>query len=182
MMESGPVAGIIGAGRLAALLGIERAIGFDMGGTTAKASLITKGIPAIEDGYTIGGEVQMMFAALGPVLPLVRQGKVKGLAVSTPKRTPLMPELPAVAETPGLAGFESDLWYGMLAPAKTPPAIIDKVYQESRRILLLPETRNRFEPTGATIVANSPAEFAKIIQDDFVRWGGVIKAAGVQVE
>jgi N-methylhydantoinase A len=73
MMESGPVAGIIGAGRLAALLGIERAIGFDMGGTTAKASLITKGIPAIEDGYTIGGEASGQPMQL-PVVDIVEIG------------------------------------------------------------------------------------------------------------
>ena len=73
MMESGPVAGIIGAGRLAALLGIERAIGFDMGGTTAKASLITKGIPAIEDGYVIGGEASGQPMQM-PVVDIVEIG------------------------------------------------------------------------------------------------------------
>ncbi len=130
----------------------------------------------------LGGEVRFMFVSILTATPLIESGKVRVIGVSSKKRSPALPHVPAVAETPGLAGFESDLWYGMLAPAKTPPAIIDKVYQESRRILLLPETRNRFEPTGATIVANSPAEFAKIIQDDFVRWGGVIKAAGVKVE
>jgi tripartite-type tricarboxylate transporter receptor subunit TctC len=70
----------------------------------------------------------------------------------------------------------------MLAPAKTAPAIVDKLYQETRRILTQPEMRNRFEPTGATIVANNPAEFAQIIREDFARWAGVIKAAGVKVE
>ena len=103
------------------------------------------------------------------------------IGVSSKKRSPALPNVPAVAESPGLAGFESDLWYGMLAPAKTSPGIIDKLYQETRRMLLLPEVRNRFEPSGTSIVGNSPAEFEKVIKDDFARWGTVIKAAGIKV-
>jgi tripartite-type tricarboxylate transporter receptor subunit TctC len=87
-----------------------------------------------------------------------------------------------VAETPGLAGFESDLWYGLLAPAKTPPAIVDQLYRETQRYLTQPAVRSRYEPTGTNIVANTPAEFAAVIRDDYARWAGVIKAAGVKVE
>ena len=130
----------------------------------------------------VGGEVRFMFVSILTATPLIESGKVRVIGVSSKKRSPSLPNVPAVAETPGLTGFESDLWYGLLAPARTPPAVIDKLYQETRRILLLPEVRNRFEPTGAFIVANSPAEFSKIIADDFARWAGVIKAAGVKAE
>ena len=130
----------------------------------------------------LGGEVKFMFVSILPATPLIESGKVRVIGVSSKKRSPSLPNVPAVAETPGLAGFESDLWYGLLAPAKTPPEIVDKLYQETRRILLLPEVRNRFEPTGATIVANTPADLAKIIKDDLARWAGVIKAAGAKME
>ena len=130
----------------------------------------------------LGGEVKFMFVSILAATPLIESGKVRVVGVSSKKRSHSLPQVPAVAETPGLAGFESDLWYGLLAPAKTSPAIVDKLYQETRRILFLPEVRNRFEPSGTHIVGNSPAEFAKIINDDFARWAGVIKAAGVKME
>ena len=130
----------------------------------------------------IGGEVKFMFVSVVPATPLIESGKLRVIGVSSPKRSPSLPNVPAVAETPGLAGFASDLWYGMLAPAKTPPAVVDKLYQETRRILGLPAIRNRFEPTGAIIVGNTPAEFAKIIKDDLARWAAVIKASGAKIE
>ena len=130
----------------------------------------------------LGGEVKFMFISILAATPLIESGKVRVIGVSSPKRSPSLPQVPAVAETPGLAGFESDLWYGLLAPAKTPPATVDKLYRETRRILFLPEVRNRFEPAGTNIVGNTPAEFTKIIKDDFTRWAGVIKTANVKVE
>ena len=130
----------------------------------------------------LGGEVRFMFVSILTATPLIDSGKVRVIGVSSKKRSPSLPNVPAVGETPGLAGFESDLWYGLLAPAKTPPTIVDKLYQETRRILLLAEIRNRFEPSGTSIVGNSPAEFTKIIKDDYARWAGVIKAAGVKLE
>ena len=130
----------------------------------------------------LGGEVRFMFVSILTATPLIDSGKVRVIGVSSKKRSPSLPNVPAVGETPGLAGFESDLWYGLLAPAKTPPTIVDKLYHETRRILLLAEIRNRFEPSGTSIVGNSPAEFTKIIKDDYARWAGVIKAAGVRLE
>lgn len=130
----------------------------------------------------LGGEVRFMFVSILTATPLIESGKVRVIGVSSKKRSPSLPQVPAVGETPGLAGFESDLWYGLLAPAKTPPAIVDKLYLETRRILLLPEVRNRFEPSGTNVVGNSPAAFSKIIRDDFARWAGVIKAAGVKID
>jgi tripartite-type tricarboxylate transporter receptor subunit TctC len=130
----------------------------------------------------IGGEVKFMFVSILAATPLIESAKVRVIGVSSKKRSPSLPNVPAVAETPGLAGFESDLWYGLLAPANTTPAIVNKLYQETRRILFLPEVRNRFEPSGTNIVGNTPAEFTKIIKDDYARWAGVIKAAAVKVD
>ncbi|MEQ1775152.1 MAG: tripartite tricarboxylate transporter substrate binding protein [Burkholderiales bacterium] len=130
----------------------------------------------------IGGEVKFMFVSILPATPLIESGKVRAIGVASKKRSPSLPNVPAVAETPGLAGFESDLWYGMLAPAKTPSAVVDKLYQETRRILFLPEVRNRYEPTGAAMIGNTPVEFAKIIKDDLAKWAAVIKASGAKIE
>jgi tripartite-type tricarboxylate transporter receptor subunit TctC len=130
----------------------------------------------------LGGEVKFMFVSIFTATPLIENGKVRIIGVSSKKRSPALPNVPAVAETPGLAGFESDLWYGLLAPAKTPPAIVDQLYRETRQYLTQPAVRSRYEPTGTNIVANTPAEFAAVIRDDYARWAGVIKAAGVKVE
>ena len=130
----------------------------------------------------LSGEVKFMFVSILAATPLIESGKVRVIGVSSKKRSPSLPNVPAVAESPGLAGFESDLWYGLLAPAKTSSAIADKLYQETRRILFLPEVRNRFEPSGTNIVGNTPDEFSKIIKDDFARWAGVIKAANIKID
>lgn len=130
----------------------------------------------------IGGEVKFMFVSIVPATPLIESGKLRVIGVSSKKRASSLPNVPAVAETPGLADFESDLWYGLLAPSKTPPEVLDKLLQETRRILALPDLRNRFEPTGAIIVGNKPVEFAKIIKDDLARWAVVIKASGAKIE
>ena len=130
----------------------------------------------------LGGEVKFMFVSILAATPLIESGKVRVIGVSSKKRSPSLPNVPAVAETPGLTGFESDLWYGLLAPANTAPAIVNKLYLETRRILFLPDVRNRFEPSGTNIVGNTPAEFSRIIKDDFVRWAGVIKMAGVKID
>ncbi len=129
-----------------------------------------------------GGEVKFMFVSILTATPLIESGRVRAIGVTSKKRSPSLPNVPAVAESPGLAGFETDLRYGMLAPAKTPPEIVEKLYQESRRILMLPETRSRFEPTGTVMVGNTPAEFAKIIKDDLAKWAVVIKASGAKME
>lgn len=130
----------------------------------------------------LGGEVKFMFVSILAATPLIDSGKVRVISVTSRTRSPSLPHVPAVAESPGLAGFETDLWYGMLAPAKTPAAVVDKLYQETRRILFLPEVRHRFEPTGTVMIGNTPAEFAKIIRDDLTKWAVVIKSSGARIE
>ena len=128
-----------------------------------------------------GAQVDLLFLSILTSMPLIKSQKVRALGVTSPKRSPALPDLPAIAETPGLEHFESDLWYGMLAPAATDPGIIDKIYQEGRRMLTSPEFRNLFEPTGASLVASSPGAFAAAIKKDLAKWGKVIKDANLQV-
>jgi tripartite-type tricarboxylate transporter receptor subunit TctC len=130
----------------------------------------------------LSGEVPFMFVSILTVTPLIESGKVRALAVTSSKRSPSLPGIPAMAETPGLAGFETDLWYGMLAPAKTDPKIVDRLYRETSRVLALPEIRNRFEPTGTVMVGSSPAEFAKTIKSDLAKWAKVIKSSGAKMD
>jgi tripartite-type tricarboxylate transporter receptor subunit TctC len=130
----------------------------------------------------LSGEVQFMFVSILTATPLIESGRVRAIAVSGLKRSPALPNVPAVAETPGLAGFETDLWYGMLAPAKTNPRIVDKLYRETKKILFQPEFRNRYEPTGTQMVGSSPAEFAATIKKDLAKWGEVIKTANIKLE
>jgi tripartite-type tricarboxylate transporter receptor subunit TctC len=127
-------------------------------------------------------EIDFLFLSVLTSMPLIKGGKVRTLAVSSPKRSPALPDVPAVAETPGLEGFESDLWYGLLAPAKTDPMIVDKIYQETRRMLTSAEFKNRFEPTGTELVASSPSEFATTIKKDLAKWATVIKASGAKMD
>jgi tripartite-type tricarboxylate transporter receptor subunit TctC len=130
----------------------------------------------------LSGEVQFMFVSILTATPLIESNRVRAIAVSSLKRSPAFPNVPAVAETPGLAGFETDLWYGMLAPAKTNPRIVDKLYQETKKVLFVPEFRNRFEPTGTQMAGTSPAEFAQTIKKDLAKWALVIKASGVKLD
>jgi tripartite-type tricarboxylate transporter receptor subunit TctC len=130
----------------------------------------------------LSGEVQFMFVSILTATPLIESGRVRAIAVSGLKRSPALPNVPAVAETPGLAGFETDLWYGMLAPAKMNPRVVDKLYTETRKILFQPEFRNRYEPTGTQMVGSTPAQFAATIKKDLVKWGEVIKTANIKLE
>ena len=130
----------------------------------------------------LSNEVQFMFVSILTATPLVESNRVRAIAVSGLKRSPAYPNVPAVGETPGLAGFETDLWYGMLAPAKTNPRIVDKLYRETKKVLSSPEFRNRFEPTGTQMVGSSPAEFAQTIKKDLAKWAEVIKTSGAKLD
>jgi tripartite-type tricarboxylate transporter receptor subunit TctC len=129
-----------------------------------------------------GGQIQFMFVAALAAMPLVEQNRLRAIAVSTAKRSPALPNLPAVAESPGLETFQSDLWYGFLAPAKTNPAIIDKLYAATRAAVSRAEVKNRIEPSGTVLVGSSPREFAQTIRSDLARWGKVISVAKVTPE
>ncbi len=134
-------------------------------------------IPAL-----IGGHIDFMFVSILTAMPHIKEGTMKALAVTSPERSPALPDVPAVAEHDGFDGFEADLWYGMLVPAGTDPAIVEKVYEETHRVLNLPEVKERFEPTGNRLIGNTPEEFGAQIRSDIEKWSEVIEASGVRGE
>jgi tripartite-type tricarboxylate transporter receptor subunit TctC len=127
----------------------------------------------------IGGRVTIAFQNAGAMLATVREGKLRGLAVTSLKRSPNMPELPTVAES-GFPGFEATSWFALLAPAGTPTPILDKVRREALRVLADPDMRARFAQLGLDTVGNSPDELAAIIKADLAKWAKVIKEVGIK--
>lgn len=125
----------------------------------------------------IGGEAQLMFPNAGAVIAHVRSGRVRALAVSTAKRSPLVPDLPTIAST--LPGYETAATICVFAPARTPAAIIDLLSREMARTLTRPEVKERLFNLGAEVVASSPAELAAYMRADMARMGKVIKDAGI---
>ena len=130
----------------------------------------------------ISGEVQLMFATSGGVLPFIKAGKVQALAVSTPKPTPLFPELPTIAAAGGLPGYEIRSSNGLLAPAKTPEPIVRRLYQEVVQFMKQPAVQKKFFDEGADALASTPEEFAAVIRSDMAVLGKVIKDAGIREE
>ncbi|HWM42928.1 MAG TPA: tripartite tricarboxylate transporter substrate binding protein [Burkholderiales bacterium] len=135
--------------------------------------------PAIAD--TIGGQIPIMFGNLPVALPHVRSGKVLALATTTAKRSPLAPEIPTMSEG-GIKDFEMATWYGMLAPAGTPPELVAKIQSDSARVLSDPATRERLTKMGVDLVLNTPAEFKAYLQSEIVRYTNIIKANGLKAE
>jgi tripartite-type tricarboxylate transporter receptor subunit TctC len=135
--------------------------------------------PALTD--LLGGQVQLMFNSAVSMLPLVRGGKLRALAITGARRSPAMPDLPTVAES-GLPGYEAASWYGMLAPAGTQRAIIDTLNREVARIMRLPDVRDRLIADGADPVGSSPEEFAAHITRELARWARVVKNAHIRVQ
>jgi tripartite-type tricarboxylate transporter receptor subunit TctC len=127
----------------------------------------------------IGGRVSMTLQNIGAILPTVRNGQLRGIAVTSIKRSPNTPDLPTVAES-GIADFEAISWFGLLAPAGTPAPIVSKLYQEASKVSALPDTRERFAQLGLDSVGNPPDEFAAIIKADTAKWAKVIRDAGIK--
>lgn len=128
----------------------------------------------------ISGEVQIMFATMPAAMPHVKSGKARAIAVTTTKRSQAMPELPTIAEA-GVTGYEASTWYGLLAPAKTPKPIIDRLHAETVKILAGP-ARQRLEIQGFEPVGGTPAEFSAYIKSEIVKWAKVIKDANIPAE
>jgi tripartite-type tricarboxylate transporter receptor subunit TctC len=128
----------------------------------------------------LAGDVDLMFDNLGVSLPLVEAGKLKLLAVASPNRMPSLPEVPTMAET--LPGFEAVAWYGIVAPPKTPKAIIDKVNADVNEALRQPEVRDRLKTLSAEIFGGSVEKTAKYMRAEIDRWAAVIKAANIVMQ
>ena len=129
----------------------------------------------------IGGRVTMTLQNMGVILPVVRDGKLRALAVTSLKRSPIVSELPTLAES-GFPDFEVISWFGLLAPAATPAVIIDKVHAEIVRIVANADMRERIAQLGLEASASSPEEFAMVIKTDTAKWAKVIRAANIKAE
>jgi tripartite-type tricarboxylate transporter receptor subunit TctC len=135
--------------------------------------------PALQD--VIAGHVQMMFATAASVVGHVRDGLVRPLAVTTLKRTAVLPDAPTIDEL-GLTGFDATTWHGLVAPAGTPRAVIDKLYYTTAVALDDPEVRKALGDLGVDIAGSSPKEFAAYIAAEIPKWSAVVKAAGARID
>ena len=132
--------------------------------------------PAVAD--LLGGQVDLTMTGLPPVLQHIRAGKLRALGTAGRQRLSLLPDLPTLHES-GVKDFDATQWYGVLAPAGTPPAIVDRLSGEIRKSLAAPEVKKRLEAEGADPVGSTPAEFAKHIAAELARWRTVIRDAKI---
>jgi tripartite-type tricarboxylate transporter receptor subunit TctC len=139
-----------------------------------------RGIAAVMPDL-LAGRISMVFGNITAVLPLVRDGRLRALAVTSPRRWASVPDLPTMIEV-GYKDFDSTAWFGLMAPAGTPQPIIDRIHQEAVRILARPDIRKRFEEIGMEAIGNTPGEFAAVIAAETPQWAKVIKDAGVKAE
>jgi len=134
--------------------------------------------PAIQD--VLAGQVEMMFANVGNAQAHVRAGKLKVLGVTSPKRLPQYPEVPAIAEV--LPGYQSSAWFGLFGPARMAPELVKRTSDAARQAIVSPEVRKRIEFEGATPVGNAPEDFARFVHEEIVRWAKVVKYSGAKPE
>ena len=123
----------------------------------------------------MGGHIQVMFGSVSGTLPFVRSGKLRALGISSVQRWPTLPEIPTVAES-GVAGFEASTWYGVLAPAGTPAAVVSKLQSDIAAVLHAPDVRKQVLDMGFHSVGNSSTEFSEVIRNDLARWGKLIRS------
>jgi len=129
----------------------------------------------------MGGQIAVTIDNMPPYVPQVRAGKIRALAVSTAKRSSAMPDLPSIAEA-GVPGYDAGAWFGLLAPAGTPKAVVEKLSAETARILKLPEVSKRISELGAEPVGGTPEQFAAFIKSEIDKWAKVIKDANVELQ
>ncbi|TCR62690.1 tripartite tricarboxylate transporter substrate binding protein [Bosea sp. BK604] len=164
-----------GAGSMAHLAAelLARSAGFEM------THVPYRGVaPALTD--VMRGDVTLIVAQLSTAKPLIDSGQLRALGIASRERSKVMPELPTIAEGTGIAGFEAVSWYALMAPAKTPDAVIGKLHGAITEALKVPEVVAAMAAQGAQPIGNSPAELAAVIAADTERWTKVIKEAGIQ--
>ena len=134
--------------------------------------------PAIQD--VIAGQVELMFAAVGTAQAHIKAGKLKALGVTSSRRLPAFPDVPAIAEM--LPGYESSAWFGLFGPARMNAELTKRISDAARQAIATPDVRRRLETEGAIAVGNSPEEFARFVQDEITRWARVVKFSGAKPE
>lgn len=134
--------------------------------------------PALVD--VVAGQVQMICTSPLPAMPHVKSGRLRALAMTSLKRAPAYPEVPTVAET--VPGYQSTLWYALLAPAGTSQAIVKKLHDETVKVLVAPQMREQLQALGATPVGNSPQELQKFIGSEIAMWTRLVKQANIRLD
>jgi tripartite-type tricarboxylate transporter receptor subunit TctC len=127
------------------------------------------------------GDVQLAVLPAASVVPLGREGKLRMFGVTSPKRSPLLPDLPTLGEA-GVAGVEADAWVGLIAPAGTPAPVLDKIHKEAVAVLAEPEVAAKLAPQFMTPVASTPDQFRAVLKQEHDRWAPIIRAGGIKVE
>jgi tripartite-type tricarboxylate transporter receptor subunit TctC len=135
--------------------------------------------PALQD--LVGGQVQLMFDNLPSSLALIKAGKLRPIAVTSLTRAAALPDVPTIAES-GYPGFEASSWFGLLAPAGTPDAIVTKLNAEGNRWLATPEAKEKLLAQGAIAAGGSPADFKQHIAAETAKWAKVVKQSGAKVD
>ena len=138
------------------------------------------GPPAFTD--VVGGRVPVMVSGIQGAIPQIKAGKVRALAVTGKKRTPVLPDVPTVGEALGLPDYEALNWQGLVFPAGTPASIVDRLATEVIKILAQPETREKLAALGYEPVGNTPAQFNALMHEEQKRWGAIIKSANITSE
>jgi tripartite-type tricarboxylate transporter receptor subunit TctC len=129
----------------------------------------------------ISGETQLTFTTVLVAMPHVKSGRLRALGVASLKRAAVLPDIPTIDEA-GVRGYESNAWYGLLAPAKTPPAIIEQLHRETVKALQLADVRDNLKAQGAEPVGSTPREFAALINAEIEKWRKVVVATGAKAD
>ena len=129
----------------------------------------------------IAGQVEMLFGSLPAVLPHAKSGRVRALAVGTPKRSPSLPDVPTVAES-GFPGFDASLWLAVMAPAGTPAPVVDRLHREILAAIGAPDTADALNKAGAEPITSTPAELSAMVRNGIDKYAKVVKQAGVKPE
>ncbi|MCW5651699.1 MAG: tripartite tricarboxylate transporter substrate binding protein [Ramlibacter sp.] len=130
----------------------------------------------------VSGQVDVMFDNLPSAMPQIRGGKLKAFAVTSAQRSGAMPDLPTIEEAAGLKGFDASSWFGLLAPAGTPPDVVSRIQQETAKALASPAIKEKLLAQGAIPGGNTPAEFARFIDSEIAKWAPVVKASGAKID
>jgi tripartite-type tricarboxylate transporter receptor subunit TctC len=129
----------------------------------------------------LSGEVQLVFSSPSTAIPQVKSGRLKGLAVTTAKRSQMLPDLPTIAES-GFPGYDTDNWYGVVTAAKTPRAVIDRLNREFGRALNVPEVKEALLRQGLEVAPGTPEAFGAYMKSEYQKWGKLIREVGIRPE
>lgn len=170
-------------GDLTYLGGTGQAASMSMALLTTRAQIKMLEVPYIgsAQGMTalLGGQIDSAFDVISTSLPHLQAGRIRTLATTGSKRHPLLPQIPTVAES-GYPGFESNIWFGLFAPAGTPSDIVKKISEETRRALADPDVKKKLESSGFEVIASSPSVFSNFVKNDVEKWRKVVKDANIK--